>query len=149
MRMHPAEAAVWRAVLDPIGVVTLGASVGAVLAVAILAGVGLAVDGPGGFPYVWDAFEFAAIIGAACGAIAFPVAALGPLAAVPRRRVLGWTTGGTMVGGVLGLLVTGLNPLAGLAGVVGGFVLGACALHDLSTPAVEVTDAAADHEQAG
>jgi hypothetical protein len=113
----------------------VGAFAGAVFGVASLAMLGLLVDGPGGFPYVWDAFVFAGVAGCALGVIAFSVVSWGMLRHVPLGRVIAETGAGTLIGAVASSLASGLNPLGGLVGALLGFCIGAVQLRFREPPA--------------
>ena len=113
----------------------VGAFAGAVFGVASLAMLGLLVDGPGGFPYVWDAFALVGVAGCTLGAIAFPVVSWGMLRHVPLSRVIAETGVGTLLGAIAGSFASGLNPLGGLFGALLGFGAGAAQLRFRRRPA--------------
>ena len=98
-----------------------GAMAGCVVSVATLAVLGFVVDGPGGFPDVWDAFSAAAAVGAILGAVLAPVCGWPLLRRVPLGRAFGFTAVGATLGGALGLLLSALNPFAAIGGAVAGF----------------------------
>lgn len=106
----------------------VGALAGAFFGVAAAGVLGLLVDGPGGFPYVWDAFTFAAVAGCALGATSYPVVSWGFLRHVPLERVVAETGLATLIGAIVGSLASDLNPLFGLIGGFLGFCLGAIQL---------------------
>lgn len=105
-----------------------GMVVGGALAAAILAIAGLLVDGPGGFPHVWEAYGLAAALGAFVGGVGLPLVAWGFLRHVALGRVMLETGIGTVVGGTIGLLASGLRPVPAAAGALAGFVLAAVVL---------------------
>ena len=70
------------------------AAVRATIAPVLLAVVGRIVDGPGGFPYVWDAFWFASILGAFLGGVLAPLAGFVLLRRVPIGKALAVTAAG-------------------------------------------------------
>ena len=102
-----------------------GAITGAVIGAGLLAVLGLVVDGPGGFPPVWDAYEVAAIVGAIIGGLALPLVAWSLLRHVPLWHVFAETSVGTIIGGSVGLLASGLNATIAVMSAFGGFVLAA------------------------
>jgi hypothetical protein len=110
------------------GLLLTGAAVGAALAAGILAVVGLVVDGPGGFPYIRAAFGLAAAFGALIGGVGLPVVAWGWLRHVALGRVVLETGIGTVLGGLIGFVGSGLRPLPGAAGALAGFLLAAVQL---------------------
>ena len=75
-----------------------GALVGSAIGGGLLAILGLLIDGPGGFPYVSFAFEFAAKVGAIFGGIGLPFVSWTFLRHVPFRRIVAETAVGTVVG---------------------------------------------------
>jgi hypothetical protein len=106
----------------------VGALAGAVFGLVSLAVVGLLVDGLGGFPVVWDAYTFVAVVGAAVGAISLPVVSWWIVRHVPLERVVAETGLATVIGSIAGSLVSHLNPVVGLASAFLGFCLGATQL---------------------
>ena len=113
-----ARISIARAVGVTIGLGAVGASVGAGLAAGLFAVLSLAIDGPGGYPYVWDAFWLAGVIGAGLGAIALPYVAWS-LPRVAIGRIVATTALGTAIGGTAGFLW--MHALGALLGAVMGF----------------------------
>ena len=110
------------------GLLLTGALVGAALAVGVLGIVGLVVDGPGGYPYIWGAYGLAAAFGAFIGGVGLPLVAWGWLRHVALGRVVFETGIGTMLGGLVGMLASGLRPLPSLLGALAGFLVAAIQL---------------------
>lgn len=106
-----------------VGLTVAGALAGAIISSATLAILGVLVDGPGGFPHVWDAFVLAAVVGGALGGVLTPSAAWILLRRVPIGRAFGITAISTAVGGAVGLLASALNPLVAIGGAVIGFAV--------------------------
>jgi hypothetical protein len=104
------------------GLAAGGALAGSVVGVGWLAALGLAVDGPGGFPYVWDAFVVAASVGAVLGGIGLPTVTWGYLRHVAFGRVVAYGATGTVVGGTVGALASRLGVFPAIAGAVVGFI---------------------------
>jgi hypothetical protein len=101
----------------------VGAAVGAGIAVAVLAVWGRLADGPGGFPYAWFAFEFAAVAGAVLGGVLLPLVTWTVLPHVSFARILAETIIGTVAGAVLGILSDAMaDPFAGIVGGFLGFI---------------------------
>ena len=112
-----------RAVGASAGLAVAGALVGAVLGVGVLAVWGLLLDGPGGFPYVWFAFEFAAVVGALLGGLLLPLVTWTVLPHVAVGRILAERGAGTAAGAAIAILIgDGGNPLVVALGGVLGFV---------------------------
>ena len=109
-----------RAAGASVGLLIAGAAVGAALAVGVLAVWGRVLDGPGGFPYVWDAFELAGVIGAALGGVLLPLAAWTILPHVSFGRIVAETTVGSLLGAVAAI-VAGVDPLVVPLGALAGF----------------------------
>ena len=106
-----------------IGLLLTGALIGAGVGVGVLAVWGLLADGPGGFPYVWFAFEFAATVGAVLGGILLPLVTWTVLPHVAFGRILVETAVGTVAGAAFAILVEGFaNPLAAVLGGGVGFL---------------------------
>lgn len=105
-----------------VGLVVGGAISGSVVGVAWLGALALAVDGAGGFPYFWGAFTLAGIVGAALGAVVFPAVTWGFLRHVAFTRVVAYGAAGTVVGGTIGALATGLSPSTAVVGAIAGFL---------------------------
>ena len=103
-----------------VGLLLIGATVGAVLAVGVLAVWGLAADGPGGFPYVLDAFEIAGLLGAALGAVMLPLISLTLLPGVSSGRIVIETALGSVLGAVVAI-VAGADPLEVPLAAAAGF----------------------------
>ena len=99
----------------------VGALIGASIGAGVLAAVSYAIDDFGGFPYIWDAYMFAAFIGGALGIIAAPYAAWS-LPNVAIGRIMTTTSTWTAVGGAAGFVGAGLDFIAGIGGAVLGFV---------------------------
>jgi hypothetical protein len=93
---------------------------------------GFVVDGPGGFPYVREAFSLAAVVGAILGTVLVPISTWGFLRRAPLGRIFGWTTIGTTAGGTLGLLITRLDPVVATLGATLGFCLSVAAIRVLT-----------------
>ena len=106
-----------------------GGAVGAGLGVCLLAILSLVVDGPGGFPYVVQAYALAAAVGGVLGGVLVPVSAWTLLRRVPFGLVFAGASAGTAAGGTLGLLLSGHDPLDAVAGAVGGYLLSAVYLY--------------------
>jgi hypothetical protein len=106
----------------------VGATLGGTIGVVLLAALGLLVDGPGGFPYAWDAIYVSGIVGAFIGGVGGPVLTWTLLRHIPFWRIFLETTAGTSIGGALGLLLSGLNPVIAVGGALAGFVTSAIAL---------------------
>ena len=102
------------------GLGAAGASVGASLGAGLLAAIRLAIDGPGGFPYLWDAFSLAGLVGAGLGAIALPYVAWS-LPRVTIGRIVATTALGTVMGATAGFLWMDLDFLGAIIGAVMGF----------------------------
>jgi len=112
-----------RAVGASIGLVATGVVVGAGIGVGVLAVWGLLADGPGGFPYVWFAFEFAARVGAVLGGMFLSLVTWTVLPHVALGRILAEATLGTALGAALAILAAGAaNPLVAVLGGGLGFV---------------------------
>src|SRR5690349_17850849 len=94
-----------RALGVTLGLGIAGAGFGASIGAGTLAAINLAIDGPGGFPYVFDAYTFAGGVGAFLGVIAFPYVAWS-LPTVSIGRILAATAVGTAIGGAAGFLWT-------------------------------------------
>lgn len=109
-----------RAAGASVGLLLAGAAVGAALAVGVLAVWGRVVDGPGGFPYVWDAFELAGVIGAALGGVLLPLVAWTVLPHVSFGRIVAETTIGSLLGAVVAI-VAGSDPLEVPVSALAGF----------------------------
>jgi hypothetical protein len=105
-----------------LGLVVGGALAGSAVGIGWLGALALAVDGLGGFPYVWDAFGVAGAVGALFGAIGLPVVTWSFLRHVSFARVVAYSALGTMVGATIGALATHLSPLPAIACAVAGFV---------------------------
>jgi hypothetical protein len=120
-RMNRVLARAPRAAGVTVGLMIAGAIVGGILGAGLLAAVGLLVDGPGGFPYVWDAFVLAALVGARLGAIGLPVLTWGLLRRVSLGRILAYTASGTVLGSAAGLLGSHVDPFLAVAGASVGF----------------------------
>ena len=116
-----------RAVGASVGLLVAGAAVGAALAVAVLAVWARVVDGRGRFPYLWEAFPLAGIIGAVLGGVLLPVAAWTILRHVSFGRIVAETTVGTLLGAMVAI-VGGGDPLDVPAGALAGFLLAALQL---------------------
>lgn len=110
------------------GLLLTGMIVGGALAAGILGVVGLLVDGAGGFPHVWGAYGLAAALGAFVGGVGLPLVAWGFLRHVALGRVVLETGIGTVLGGTIGLLASGLRPVPAAAGALAGFVIAALVL---------------------
>lgn len=115
-----ARISIARALGVTIGLGAAGASVGASLGAGLLAVISLAIDGPGGFPYLWDAFSLASLMGAGLGAIALPYVAWS-LPRVTIGRIVATTALGTVIGGTAGFLWINLHALGAIIGAVIGF----------------------------
>lgn len=102
-----------------------GGAVGAGLGVGLLATLSLLVDGPGGFPYVVQAYALAAAVGGVLGGVLVPVSAWTLLRRVPFGLVFAGASLGTAAGGTLGLLLSGLDPFMAVGGAVAGYLLSA------------------------
>ena len=113
-----------------------GGAVGAALGVCLLAILSLVADGPGGCPYVVQAYALAAAVGGVLGGVLIPVSAWTLLRRVPFGLVFAGASLGTAAGGTLGLLLSGLDPLVAVGGAVGGYLLSAAYLHRRSRRAV-------------
>lgn len=109
-----------------------GGAVGAFLGACLLAILGLVVDGPGGFPYVVQAYVMAGGIGGVLGGVLVPLSAWTLLRRVPFGLVFAGLSAGTAAGGTLGLLLSGINPIMAVAGAVGGYLLSAAFLYSRS-----------------
>lgn len=109
-----------------------GGVAGAGLGVCLLAILSLVVDGPGGFPYVVQAYAVAGAVGGVLGGVLVPVSAWTLLRRVPLGLVFAGASAGTAAGGTLGLLLSGLDPLVAVAGAVGGYLLSAAILYGRS-----------------
>lgn len=84
---------------------------------------GLLADGPGGFPYAWFAFEFAAVVGAVLGGMLLPLVTWTVLPHVAFGRILVETAIGTAAGAAITVLVAGFaDPLDLVLGGALGFV---------------------------
>ena len=118
-----------RAVAVTAGLAVAGGVVGAGVGAALLAVLGLVVDGPGGFPFVWDAFVLAGFVGGVLGAVLFPVSAWTLLRRVSFGQAFAGTALGTAAGGTLGLLLSGVRPDMAVAGAVAGFCTSAVGLY--------------------
>lgn len=105
-----------------------GAVIGALLGAGLLAILGFLADGPGREPYVWIAFDLAAVAGAVLGGIGLPVVAWTLLRHVPYSRIVLETGLGTVIGASIGYLGFALNPVTAVVGGVAGFLLGALQL---------------------
>jgi hypothetical protein len=109
-----------------LGLLAAGACVGGGIGVGLLGVFALAIDGPGGFPYVWDAFVLAGVVGALLGALLGPLIAWLALRDVPLWRVFAETAIGAVVGGAAGFVGSGFHPIiavgAAALGVVGAAV---------------------------
>ena len=105
------------------GLAVAGALFGAVAAAIALA-LALAVSEGPAAALDFEALGVAALLGAACGAVAAPAAGWLLLRRVPLGRAVAGTVGGTVVGGVAGWL---LAPMAGtpVVGAVLGFFISA------------------------
>jgi hypothetical protein len=97
--------------------------------VCLLAVLGLVVDGLGGFPYVVQAYAIAGSIGGVLGGVLVPLSAWTLLRRVPFGLVFAGLSAGTAMGGTLGLLLSGINPIMAVAGAVGGYLLSAAFLY--------------------
>jgi hypothetical protein len=113
-----------RALGVTLGLGIAGAAVGASIGAGMLGVISLGIDGPGGFPYFFDAYLFAGAIGAGLGVIAYPYIAWS-LPTVSIGRILAATTMGTAIGGTAGLLGTNLDFIGAVLGAVFGFGCGA------------------------
>ena len=111
---------VHRAVRASLGLVVTGAVVGAGVGVGVLAAWGLLADGPGGFPYAWFAFEFAAVTGAVLGGVFLPLVAWTLLPHVAFGRILVETALGTAIGAAIAIATIGFANVLLL--LVGGFL---------------------------
>jgi hypothetical protein len=109
-----------RAAGASVGLLLTGAAVGAALAVGVLAVWGRVLDGPGGFPYVWDAFELAGVIGAALGGVLLPLTAWTILPHVSFGRIVAETSVGALLGAVAAI-VADTDPLSVPLGALAGF----------------------------
>jgi hypothetical protein len=116
-----------------------GGAVGALLGACLLAILSLAVDGPGGFPYVVQAYGLAAAVGGVLGGVLVPLSAWTLLRRVPFGLVFAGASAGTAAGGTLGLLLSGLNPLTAVAGAVAGYLLFAAYLYRRSRRVVSLS----------
>ena len=110
------------------GLLLAGSITGALLAAGVLGIVGLVVDGPGGFPHIWEAYGLAGAVGALVGGVGLPLVTWGFLRHVALGRVVLETALGTMMGGVVGLLASHLRPLPAAGGALAGFLLAAVQL---------------------
>ena len=115
---------VQRAVSASVGLLVTGALLGAGVGVGVLEVWGLMVDGPGGFPYVWFAFEYAAEVGAVLGGVLLPLVTWTILPNVAFGRIFVETTIGTAAGAALAILDGGLaNPFVAVLGGAIGFLV--------------------------
>ena len=114
---------------------------GGALGVGLLAAFGLVADGPGGFPYVWDAFIVAGVLGTLLGGVLAPLAGWLFLRHVPFSHVFAGTATGTAVGAGIGLFASGLDPLVAVGGAVTGFALAIVLLRVRSRPLQVKVDA--------
>lgn len=111
-----------RASAVSLGLLVTGAVTGAAVGVGVLEVWGVLADGPGGFPYVWFAFEFAAVAGALLGGVLLPLISWTVLRHVSFGRILGETSVGTVIGAALAILSDGMgNPFVAVAGGLLGF----------------------------
>lgn len=114
--------------------VLAGALIGGGIGAGLLGVFALAVDGPGGFPYVWDAFTLAGTVGALLGALLGPLIAWLALRDVPLWRVLAETSSGAVIGGATGFFGSGLNPIVAVGTAALGAVVAALRLRARTRP---------------
>ena len=119
----------WRSATAFVSLIAIGATLGATIAPVLLAVVGRIVDGPGGFPYVWDAFWFASILGAFLGGVLAPLTGFVVLRRVAIGKALAVTAAGTTAGATVGVLATEQSLGWTIGGAVIGYALSAAALH--------------------
>jgi hypothetical protein len=115
-----ARISVPRAIGVTLGLFVTGTTIGACLGAGLLAALSLAVDGSGGYPYVWDAFYVAGFLGGVIGAIALPFTTW----ALPRvsiGKIIATTAAGTSIGAASFFSWAEMNAVAGMLGAVIGF----------------------------
>lgn len=100
-----------RVIVVTLALLVAGSLLGGAIGVGLLGVFALVVDGPGGFPYAWEAFALSGVVGATLGALIGPALAWTALRDVPLWRVFAETATGAVIGGAAGFLGSGLNPL--------------------------------------
>jgi hypothetical protein len=122
-------AATYRIQRATFGILMIGGLTGALLGTSSLAIVGLLRDGFGGYPYIWDAFILAGLVGGFIGSLCLPFVATTFLRHVSIGRIVVETGVGTIAGAVIGSAVSGFDEAFGTLGAVIGFCIGAAFLH--------------------
>lgn len=125
---HDSRIDPWRSAAAFVSLIAIGATLGATIAPVVLAVVGRIVDGPGGFPDVWDAFWFVSILGAFLGGVLAPLAGFVLLRRVPIGKALAVTAAGTTAGATVGVLATEQSLGWTIGGAVIGYAVSAAAL---------------------
>lgn len=114
-------------------ILVIGALVGAALGVSLLAAVGLLADGRGGYPYLWDAFILAGVVGGVLGGLSLPFVASTVLSHVAIGRILLYTGVGTIVGTLVTSSFSPFDSMLSTLGAIAGFVAAAVLLRKVSS----------------
>jgi hypothetical protein len=117
-------ARVRRIVGTTLGLSVSGGIAGAAVGAAFLGILDLAVDGLGGFPYIRGVYGVALSLGAIVGGVWLPILTWAMLRHVSFWRVFTAAAAGTLIGGMVGAMLSHLHPLPTMLSAVGGFVAG-------------------------
>jgi hypothetical protein len=103
-------------------ILIIGAIAGAILGAGLLGVVGLLADGPGGYPYLWDAFTLAGSVGGVLGGLSLAFVASTVLSHVAIGRILIYAAVGTVVGTLAASIVSPFDSVLSTLGAVVGFI---------------------------